>query len=69
MNRGSSSRSDIAKGNRDPASKITFKLPAIETNAPAEMITPPAEPKKFIAASASGRFDAPSSGSVPMHTT
>jgi len=61
--------SAIAKGSREPDNKRMFKFPVIEITAPAEMIAPPAVPKKCVPASANGFCDCANPGNVPTQTT
>ena len=65
---GSSPRSDMAKGRREVVSTPAFRLPMIETTAPATMSEAPAAPRKTPLASATGRSDVARPGSVPTHT-
>jgi hypothetical protein len=54
---------------REPDNRMILRLPVIEIIAPAEIMMPPAMPRKRVPASASGFLDRANSGSVPMQTT
>jgi len=68
MNFGNWFCSDIANVRRELDSRRMFRFPVIEMTAPAEMIAPPAVPRKCAPASARGFVDWANPGSVPTQT-
>src|SRR5271154_3210254 len=59
----------LANITRDAERIRTFRLPDRESTIPTVMMRAPPFPRKWAAASARGRWELASSGSVPMQTT
>ena len=65
---GNSRRSDMANGRREVVDTPAFRLPMIETTAPATMSEAPAAPRNTRLASAIGLSEVARLGSVPTET-